>query len=167
MVWDSGQVASSEQAFVAYGGPALAPDTAYRWTVQTWDRVGPTRARSAPSTFETGLANRDWRAKWIGRADERDRRARPVHLRPHRVHACDAPPIVRARAYVSGDQQYELYVNGDPGRQGSGLQLSRTRMYYETLDVTGLLRAGAANAVGIVLELAGTDQGASRPASPG
>src|ERR1700676_1397256 len=35
-VWDSGRVSSAAQAFVPYAGPALAPDAAYRWTVQTW-----------------------------------------------------------------------------------------------------------------------------------
>ena len=54
-VWDSGQVASSDQAFVAYGGPGLAADTAYHWTVQTWDADGHPSPQSSPSTFETGL----------------------------------------------------------------------------------------------------------------
>lgn len=45
-LWDSGKVRGSEQSWVPYGGPALAPGTVYRWKVRTWDRAGavsPTR----------------------------------------------------------------------------------------------------------------------------
>src|SRR4051812_27450296 len=38
--WDSGRVASSDESYVPYGGPALAPGTSYTWTVRTWDRDG-------------------------------------------------------------------------------------------------------------------------------
>src|ERR1700722_4817792 len=34
LAWDSGTVLSARQAFVAYGGPPLAADAAYEWTVQ-------------------------------------------------------------------------------------------------------------------------------------
>src|SRR5262249_49685413 len=40
VIWDSGKVLSTAQAFVSYGGRALAPDTTYWWTVQTWDGLG-------------------------------------------------------------------------------------------------------------------------------
>src|ERR1700752_4781755 len=40
VVWDSGKVRSAAQAFVPYRGRALAPDTTYWWTVQTWDGSG-------------------------------------------------------------------------------------------------------------------------------
>ena len=41
-VWDSGKVASSEQSYVPYAGPALANGEAYDWTRQD---VGPRRRR--------------------------------------------------------------------------------------------------------------------------
>ena len=34
ITWDSGPVQSARQAFVAYGGPPLAADAAYEWTVR-------------------------------------------------------------------------------------------------------------------------------------
>ncbi len=156
-VWDSGRVGSVEQAFVAYGGPRLASDSAYRWTVRTWDRSGATGPRSAPSTFETGLDDRDWRASWIQRAagvaaepDQYTYARTDVTLR--------SGLIARARAYVSGDQQYELYVNGVRAGKGQAYSFPDS-MYYETLDVTGLLRPGAANAVGIVSSWQGPTKG--------
>ena len=53
VVWDSEPVASARQAFVAYPGPALAADAAYRWTVEARGpgaRWGPASApaRSPP-----------------------------------------------------------------------------------------------------------------------
>ena len=60
-----------------------------------------------------------------------------------------ASPIVRARAYVSGDQQYELYVNGTRAGKGEAYSYPDTQ-YYETLDVTRLLRPGAPNAFGLL-----------------
>ncbi len=156
-VWDSGKVSSSEQAFVAYGGPRLAPDTAYRWTVRTWDGAGRPGPPSAEAVFETGLGRGDWRASWIGRGasvtaepDQYTYARREVVLRP--------APILRARAFVSGDQQYELYVNGVRAGKGQAYSYPDS-MYYETLDVTGLLRAGAPNALALVTSWQGPTKG--------
>ncbi len=162
-VWDSGQVASGEQAFVAYGGPRLASDSAYRWTVRTWDHSGHSGPSSPPSVFETGLEHGDWRASWIGRANSEA--AEPDQYTYARTEATlRRSAIVRARAYVSGDQQYELYVNGTRAGKGQAYSYPDS-MYYETLDVTGLLRPGAANAVGIVSSWQGPTKGhpAGRP----
>jgi len=56
-VWESGRVASSESANVAYGGSTLAAGAAYVWTVTTWSTAASDSAslsatpscRSAPS----------------------------------------------------------------------------------------------------------------------
>jgi len=156
-VWDSGRVVSSEQAFVAYRGPTLDPDTLYRWTVQTWAAQGGPSPTSSATTFETGLGDRDWKARWIGR-----------HY-PHGPGPDDyayarkeltlaSSPIVRARAYVSGDQQYELYVNGVRAGKGQAYSFPDSQ-YYETLDVTSLLKAGTSNAVAVVSSWQGPTKG--------
>jgi alpha-L-rhamnosidase len=156
-VWDSGRVASSEQAFVAYDGPRLAPDSAYRWTVQTWDGAGNAGPRSSPSTFETGLGDHDWWASWIGR--QTSETAEPDQYTYARSEgSLRAGSVVRARAFVSGDQQYELYVNGVRAGKGQAYSYPDS-MYYETLDVTSLLRPGAANAVGLVTSWQGPTKG--------
>ncbi len=156
-VWDSGKVATSDQAFVAYGGPELVPDSAYRWTVQTWDGDGAPGPQSSPSTFETGLGNHDWRAWWIGR--QASQTAEPDQYTYARAEVRLRPgSVLRARAFVSGDQQYELYVNGVRAGKGQAYSYPDS-MYYETLDVTGLLRPGAANAVGLVTNWQGPTKG--------
>ncbi|MEV6817104.1 hypothetical protein AB0M52_34165, partial [Micromonospora sp. NPDC051296] len=40
LVWDSGEVASGQQSYVRYAGPALRSGAAYEWSVRTWDRTG-------------------------------------------------------------------------------------------------------------------------------
>jgi alpha-L-rhamnosidase len=163
-VWDSEKVASAEQAFVPYGGPPLASDARYRWTAQTWDASGRAGPTSTESFFETGLENDDWRASWISRsASELAEPCQYTYAR--RQFDLDRGRIVRARAYVSGDQQYELYVNGVRAGKGQAYSYPDS-MYFETLDVTNLLRPGAANVIGAVTNWQGPTKG--HPAgSPG
>jgi alpha-L-rhamnosidase len=180
-LWDSGRIASSDQSAIPYGGRPLAPDSVYRWTVQTWDGAGHPSGASQPATFETGLSDRDWRAEWIRRLT-----AFPLDSNPA-VQATESnlgawinqdeytyarkqvtlgrSPIVRARVYISADQRYELYVNGSQAGKGEAYEYP-DQQYYETNDVTALVRAGAPNAFGILYNWQGPGKG--RPAgSPG
>ena len=145
-VWDSGRVASPDQAFVPYSGPGLASDAVYQWTVRTWDSMGRVSPRSR-STFETGLLDGDWKADWIWRSASTT--AEPDQYTYVRKDVTLArSPIVRARAYVSGDQQYEMSINGAQVGKGQAYSFPDSQ-YYETLDVTDALHAGA-NAIGLL-----------------
>ncbi|HVU74515.1 MAG TPA: family 78 glycoside hydrolase catalytic domain [Mycobacteriales bacterium] len=172
-VWDSGRVRSPQQAFVAYAGPALAPDTTYRWTVQTWDGRGTPSAVSRPATFDTALRDGDWHADWIRRTtfEPEDTpttqeiesgfgvwEPEDEYTYARKVATLSASPVVRARAYVSGDQQYELYVNGTLAGKGQAYSFP-DEQYYETQDVTALLHAGAANAFGVIYSWQGPGKG--------
>jgi alpha-L-rhamnosidase len=65
-LWDSGKVASADQAQVAYAGKALASRQGCVWRVRTWDGSDQPGAWSEPATWEMGLlAPADWHAKWI------------------------------------------------------------------------------------------------------
>jgi alpha-L-rhamnosidase len=156
-VWDSGRVASAEQAFVPYAGPTLESDAAYRWTVQTWDASGQAGPPSAPASFETGLRNEEWEASWITRVASET--AEPCQYTYARTEVTLPPGrIDRARAYVSGDQQYECYVNGVRAGKGQAYSYPDS-MYYEALDVTALLRPGAPNAIALVTNWQGPTKG--------
>jgi len=154
-VWDSGRILSSAQAFVAYGGRALTSDAVYSWTVQTWAASGGPGPFAPAGTFETGLRDGDWQAKWIWR---------PTGLEPgqytyvRKEVTLGAAPIVRARAYVSGDQQYELYVNGTRAGKGQAYCYPDSQ-YYETLDVTNLLVPGTSNALAVLYGWQGATKG--------
>ena len=147
-VWDSGLVRSSEQAFVPYNGVPLAGDAAYRWTVRTADAQGNLSPWASPHGFETSLEGAQWSAHWLTRPA--DPNVRPdIYTYYRREVTLRSSPIVRARAYVSGDQQYELYVNGFRAGKGPAYSFP-DHHYYETLDVTGLLRPGSQNALAAV-----------------
>jgi alpha-L-rhamnosidase len=156
-VWDSGRVVSPEQTLVPYGGPRLRTDTTYHWSVRTWDgeeRAGPF---ATPQAFATCLGPSDWRAEWITR--RADPEIRPdVYTYLRREIELALSPVVRAIAYVSGDQQYELYVNGTRAGKGQAYSFPDTQ-YFESLDVTRLLRPGAVNALAAVTYWDGPTKG--------
>ncbi|HEY5023819.1 MAG TPA: family 78 glycoside hydrolase catalytic domain, partial [Acidimicrobiales bacterium] len=157
VVWDSGRVASAEQAFVSYRGPALSPDTGYRWTVQSWPATGGPSPLAPHATFETGLTDHDWKARWISRPFP-DGPGPDDYTYARHDFSLPSSPIVRARAYVSGDQQYELYVNGTRAGKGQAYSFPDSQ-YYEALDVTALVRAGAPNALSMVSSWQGPTKG--------
>ncbi len=156
-VWDSGPVASSDQAFVSYGGPPLAPDAVYQWTVQTWAATGGPSPFAPPARFETGLRDQDWQADWIRRAANDTKQYNQYTYARHQF-SLTRSPIVRARVYVSADQQYQLSVNGVRAGKGQAYSYPDSQ-YYETLDVTRLLHAGAPNAIGVLTNWDGATKG--------
>ena len=173
VVWDSGKVLSADQAFVPYRGPTLAHDTGYRWTVQTWDGSAVPGPLASGATFDTGLADGDWHADWIKRltvepTDSTDSFALQSNLGVwenkdeysyvRKETKLNASPIVRARAYISADQQYELYVNGALAGKGQAYQYPDSQ-YYESQDITRLVQAGSANAFGIIYNWQGPGKG--------
>ena len=154
VVWDSGKVLSAAQAFVPYGGRALGPDTTYRWTVQTWDGSGVSGPLSRVETFDTGLDDGDWHADWIKRPtvealDTPDTfnvqnttgiwANKDEYSYVRKEAKLGGSPIVRARAYVSADQQYELYVNGSMAAKGEAYAYPDSQ-YYEATNITRLLK---------------------------
>lgn len=156
-VWDSGEVASSQQTLVPYRGPRLDADAAYHWTVRTWDGDGRAGPFAAPATFTTCLAPSDWQANWITRPA--DPKVRPdIYTYLRREVELAPGPVARATVYVSGDQQYELYVNGVRTGKGQAYSFPDSQ-YFESLDVTPLLRAGAPNALAAITYWDGPTKG--------
>lgn len=157
VVWNSGAVRSTADESEPYAGPALAPNTVYSWRVQIHHDGAPWSAWSRSATFETGLRDSDWKADWIWRPDSTT--TDPDQYTYARKEATlDASPIVRARAFVSADQQYEMYVNGTRVGKGEAYSYPDTQ-YYETLDVTHALRAGTRNALGLLYTWDGPTKG--------
>jgi alpha-L-rhamnosidase len=141
-VWDSGKIASSKSAQVAFAGKALESGKTYFWKVRAWDRDGRESAWSAVARFDTGLFNKgDWKGVWIGKKNQ----LRKEFSLKGRVK--------RARAYIAGLGYYELRLNG---RKAGNHVLDPAwttydkRVLYVTYDVTSYLREGA-NAVAVTL----------------
>ncbi|TSA37442.1 MAG: hypothetical protein D4R65_00790 [Verrucomicrobiaceae bacterium] len=142
-LWDSGKVVSSQQNGIAYAGRPLVGKTGYFWKVRIWDGDGKAGEWSQRAAFETGIvdADKDWSGKFVGGA--------------FNLMRCEfsLPPdkgISRARVYVAADTQSRSYwdfrINGQ--RVDDKVIF---RSGYFTFDVTKLLHAGAANAIGVVL----------------
>ncbi len=159
-LWDSGKVDSDRSAQVVYKGKPLRSRMKCYWKVRVWDRDDNLSAWSKPAYWTMGLVDPKAReAKWIG-YDENVQGAKasqdelvlppPRYLRSvFWVYR----PIRRATVYASALGLYELRINGQ--RVGEdyftpGWSDYSKRVYYQTYDVTDLLRKGS-NGVGAIL----------------
>ncbi|MGH7979080.1 MAG: glycoside hydrolase family 78 protein, partial [Limisphaerales bacterium] len=153
-VWDSGKVNSSQSIQVKYGGKALASGGMYFWKVRVWDASRLISAWSSPAFWTMGLLDpSDWKAKWIGHDEPTAPKTRSLPARWLRKEFNLPEDSDRATVYFSGLGWSELYVNGRKvGDHVLSPPLSQypKREYYETYEVTGLLKKGA-NAIGVVL----------------
>ncbi|MCX6620715.1 MAG: family 78 glycoside hydrolase catalytic domain, partial [Acidobacteria bacterium] len=65
-LWDSGKIASAEQAQIEYAGQPLASRRPYCWKVQVWDNGGAASTWSPVARWSMGILDRaEWQAKWI------------------------------------------------------------------------------------------------------
>ena len=162
-VWDSGTVAHAQQAFVLYGGPALAGGAAYEWTVQPQGHAGTWGPVSAPMPFTTALRAADWRAQWLRPAGASTQPDRVTYLRTEVT-----PPtgsLRRATTYVSAAHTYRLYLNGTAVDAWPSFSYP-DEQYARATDVTRLIRPGRPHALGALHRWYGPGQG--RPtSSPG
>ena len=153
--WDSGKQDSDQSVNVAYQGEALESGEKCWWKVRVWDKEGNASTYSEQSTFEMGLLEKDdWQGEWI--SSEEDISA-PLLRKEFTVDK----EIDRARVYICGLGNYELYVNGnrigdhvlDPTmsyyNNDQPFELG-SRVLYATYDVTEYLKSGQ-NAVGVML----------------
>ncbi len=150
--WSSGKVAGSESVYVSYAGKELQSGKKYNWQVRVWDNNGKTSQWSTPAFFQMALLNTaDWKAKWIEPGYREDSVMRPSPL--FRKEFASNKKIASATAYITAHGIYEAMINGH--RVGEayltpGWTSYKTRLQYQTFDVTGLLQNGN-NAVGVTL----------------
>ena len=148
-LWDSGKVVSPQQNGIAYAGKPLTGKTAFWWKVRVWDGDGKQGHWSQSAAFETGIVdgNKDWKGNYVGGAFNLMRRE--FSLPPGKV-------ISRARVYVTANSQgyWDFHINGQ--RVDDRVIF---RSGYFTFDVTQLLHAGAANAIGVMLGGDGDNHG--------
>ena len=147
--WDSGTVTSRQQAFVRYEGKPLASQTLYTWRVYVADNHGNTAC--AEAAFETALPEKTaWQAVWVGcpftRIPTNEYKfgsSYPPVLFEKRFTLREKP--VSARVYATACGVYRLYVNGarpDDREMAPEFTPYDRVHYYQTYDVSTLLRAG-------------------------
>lgn len=159
-VWNTGKVQSGASAQIVYGGPALAADSAYTWSVTWFDQTGAA-SPTASDVFWTGMSDAAWAAsgaQWIGcpppptlatNGQNQLRLEFPVSLPAGAV-------VTQARLYVTGIGWHYAYMNGQQLGRGM-LEPAYTtynkRVYYITHDVSPLLTIapGSTNTLAILL----------------
>lgn len=149
-LWDSGIVQSSRNCFAEYEGTPLQSCTGYRWTVRVWDNHGECAAASAD--FETAfLRPEDWKARWAESTLNR------IPSPEYPIGASCAPVLfrknfrltkkpIRARLYATAYGVYRVALNGqrpDDREFAPEFTSYGHRLYYQSYDVTALVRAGS------------------------
>lgn len=160
-LWDSGEVCSDKMLYIPYEGKELQSRDKVFWKVfatLSYGRNKIVKIESDIKYFEVSLLkSSDWQARWIGHEFEDDVLAGKTRLaaRYVRKEFDLADSIAEARLYVSGLGQYSAFINGDEVAADELLKPAlsdyRKRVYFNTFDVTEMLKSGG-NAIGIILE---------------
>ena len=144
-VWDSGTVPSNTSLNIPYGGPPLASDTDYSWSV-TWADAAGALSAPASATFSTALLSpAAWQgAEWLSSING--------SLNTYRAELTLPATPTRARLYIHGLGYAKTWLNGqltDNHELGTFTTFQK-RTLYDVVDVTSQLRAGC-NALGVML----------------
>ena len=157
LLWDSEQTSSDESINVPYQGRRLPYASRVFWQVEVWLNTGE-HLKSPVQSFLTGLQQFDSKAQWIGKDDAEsiiigDDKSRDLPARYLRRAFSIDSKVKQVTLYISGMGWGQTFINGKPvSRDVFGtLQTDYTKtVYYNTYDVTSLLRKGN-NAIGTVL----------------
>lgn len=151
-LWDSGMVEKQETFGIVYKGRKLSSREKAYWKVKVWDNEGHASQWSDISSWEMGLVNEDWNAKWIGQGDDYDgsKSAAPMFVCDFMANISN---IKHARLYISGLGIFQAYLNGEKITENlfePGECDTTKTVYYVTYDVSEMLRNGD-NALGVIL----------------
>ena len=141
-----------DAASVAFGGPSLEPDSAYRWSCRQQSASGAWSEWADPLSFTTGLHGR-WTAPFIaapGGHTLRNGTQHTVYFRSS-LHLPSVPGS--ARIYATALGVYQIRINGMPiplGEQAPGWTSYEHRLHYQVADVAEYLTAGDNQIVALV-----------------
>jgi len=159
-LWDSGVINSDRMLYVPYEGKPLQSRDKVYWKVfatLSYDKNKTVSVESDIKYLEISLLDsNDWQAKWIGHEFDDDVLVGKTRLaaRYLRKEFNLSENIAEARLYVSGLGQYSAYINGIEVAPDELLKPAlsdyRKRVYFNTFDVTDMLKNGD-NAIGVTL----------------
>ena len=148
IMWDSGVVESQQQSFIEYSGEPLQSCKQYQWEVSVRDNKG--NITKAEAFFETAfLGAGGWKAKWIESTIPRKINKWEYGLQPPAVlfskNFVVEGKVCRARLYASSYGIYRVHINDirpDDREFAPEHTVYRSILYYQTYDVTELLKRG-------------------------
>ena len=157
LVWDSGDVISSQSLYIPYEGPTLASKQRYYWHVKIHTNQS-TAGWSEPQYWQMALADDEWKAAWIGENEmnnlgETEKDPSRLAARYLRKSFHVEKTIRQATLYISGLGASETYLNGQRISEDIFApvpSLYSKRVYYNTYDVTEHLSEGD-NVLGVLL----------------
>ena len=135
--WDSGKVDSDRSASVEYSGKPLPPATRFWWEVRVWDKTGEVSHYSKPNYFDTGLNQNEWTAQYIW--DGTTNVNNFAYFR--KTFAVTNQPAL-AKVYVTAQNDYLLYLNGQVLGRGPARCDPYHNGQYNAYDITKLLKPG-------------------------
>jgi alpha-L-rhamnosidase len=160
-LWDSGKVESFDETAIAYGGTGLSSGVECFWKVMVWDEKGKASRWSKPAKWSMGLD--EWTAAWIG--FDKPRIDAEIAYKKDKLDYLLVPPrylrkefsidrkVKRATLYASALGNYQMSINGKGVGDdyfGPGWTDYKIRVYYNTYDVTPMVKKGT-NAIGGIL----------------
>lgn len=136
------ETVTESQIGIVYEGPPLKPFTAYTASLTAVDDAG--ELARAEVCFRTGRMDTPWQGRWIsdGAYSFREKRISPVPM-VFRRKLRFQKKIARAEIYATAMGIYELSINGskvDDSYFAPGFTAYKTRLQYQTYDVTEMLR---------------------------
>ena len=168
-MWDSGKVLTDQCVHIPYSG--VKPDSRKRiyWQVKVYDQDDNSSEWSQPAFWEMGLSKEDWKASWMGTGEDPAPESQKTGPAPYFRKEFNVKDIASARVYICGLGFYEFYLNGNkvgddvlvPNQTNFDKRNVRkllypfdnnmkTRVLYQTFDITDYLRDGD-NAAGVIL----------------
>jgi len=135
--WDSGKVISDQSAAVEYAGQPLLSAMRFWWEVRIWDQTGKSGPYSAPASFDTGLNQNEWTARylWDGTTNQNNfayfRKTFSITQKPR-----------LAKVYVTAHNDYLLYLDGQLLGRGPARSDPYHYGQYNAYDITRLLKPG-------------------------
>ena len=146
MVWDSGQVESSQSVLIPYSGEALEEERHYRVCLSVEDNHG-NRAETR-AFFDTGIWDTErFTAKMITHDFPEEETACPIFYKEFSAEK----EVAGAYLYATAHGVYEAYLNGErigDAYMAPGWTSYHKRLQYQYYDVTAQMAGGKGQEAG-------------------
>lgn len=168
-LWDSGKVTCDDTTGIVYSGKELSSGMECFWKVMVWGKSAKQGGWSRSAKWTMGLLDsQQWKGAWIGfdkpRVDAEKIFNAKKQAKEKNNYLLVSPrflrkefrvgkPVKRATLYASALGNYEMSINGKSVGDdffAPGWTDYRIRVYYNTYDVTEMVKEGE-NAIGGIL----------------